>query len=353
MKLIKFTKRIISVMFLLLLTLSLFFSSSILLDSVAKEQNISSDTNIDENIMVNNIFELCYTVDYKVINPKDNSKEKNNKYAPELTEEQKEKIKELEAQKELEITEELDYNVIDVDPYDQYITIELNIRTYPSSDNEETIIDVAPFASMVTIIGKVEDSNWVKIKYKSDKDDKKDIDYAFIYGGYFSNTKPQPIVIYNEQPSTIQNNIQPDVQNLQPEVTESSSTNTNNTQNNTQQDVQEPQPDVQNTYVPQTGCLTARAGVFNGPSGKETYYNLNMNGVISIMRDMGYTEEEYPYWVREDGCKMFGQYIMVAANLNIRPKGTILSCSLGTAIVVDTGGFAASNPNQLDIATNW
>ena len=61
-----------------------------------------------------------------------------------------------------------------------------------------------------------------------------------------------------------------------------------------------------------------------------------MNGVISIMRGMGYTEEEYPYWVREDGCKMFGPYIMVAANLSIRPKGTILPCSLGTAIVVDT-----------------
>lgn len=99
--------------------------------------------------------------------------------------------------------------------------------------------------------------------------------------------------------------------------------------------------------------LTKQAGVFSGPSGKETYYNLNMNGVVSIMRSMGYTEEEYPYWVRDDGAKMFGDYVMVAANLSIRPKGTILECSLGTAIVVDTGGFAASNPTQLDIATSW
>ena len=325
MKIIKSTKRIISVMLLSLLTFLLFFSSSILLDSVAKEQNENSDADadivVDENIVVPTIFELSYTVDYEFINiDEDNSEE--IKYAPELTEEQREKIKELEAQKKLEV-EELDYNVIDVDPYDQYVTIDLNIRSYPSSEDKETIIDVATFASIVTVIGKVEDSNWVKIKYESDEDDKKDIEYAFVYGGYFSNTKPEPkpAVTYNE-PAT-------QVSNTQPETT------------------------PVDTYVPQSGCLTPSAGVFNGPSGKETYYNLNMNGVISIMRGMGYTEEEYPYWVREDGCKMFGPYIMVAANLSIRPKGTILPCSLGTAIVVDTGGFAASNPTQLDIATSW
>ena len=323
MKIIKSTKRIISVMLLSLLTFLLFFSSSILLDSVAKEQNENSDADadivVDENIVVPTIFELSYTVDYEFINiDEDNSEE--IKYAPELTEEQREKIKELEAQKKLEV-EELDYNVIDVDPYDQYVTIDLNIRSYPSSEDKETIIDVATFASIVTVIGKVEDSNWVKIKYESDEDDKKDIEYAFVYGGYFSNTKPEPPVTYSE-PVT-------QVSNTQPETT------------------------PVDTYVSQSGCLTPSAGVFNGPSGKETYYNLNMNGVISIMRGMGYTEEEYPYWVREDGCKMFGPYIMVAANLSIRPKGTILPCSLGTAIVVDTGGFAASNPTQLDIATSW
>lgn len=324
MKLIKSTKRIMSVMLLSLLTFLLFFSSPILLDSVAKEQNINSDADIvvDENIAVSTIFELSYTVDYEFINIEEDNSEEEIKYAPELTEEQKEKIKELEAQKELE-AEELDYTVIDVDPYDQYVTIDLNIRSYPSSEDKETIIDVAKFASIVTVIGKVEDSNWVKIKYESDEDDKKDIEYAFVYGGYFSNTKPEPkpVVTYTEPT--------PQVSNSQPETT------------------------PVDTYVPQSGCLTPSAGVFNGPSGKETYYNLNMNGVISIMRGMGYTEEEYPYWVREDGCKMFGPYIMVAANLSIRPKGTILPCSLGTAIVVDTGGFAASNPTQLDIATSW
>jgi 3D (Asp-Asp-Asp) domain-containing protein len=71
------------------------------------------------------------------------------------------------------------------------------------------------------------------------------------------------------------------------------------------------------------------------------------------MYNLGYPEEEYPYWIREDGVKMFGDYIIVAANLELRPRGTIIECSLGTAIVCDTGGFAKKNKTQLDIAVNW
>ena len=71
------------------------------------------------------------------------------------------------------------------------------------------------------------------------------------------------------------------------------------------------------------------------------------------MRRLGYSEAEYPYWVRSDGCKMLGPYIMVAANLKIRPRGTILECSLGQAIVCDTGGFVKNFPKGLDIAVDW
>ena len=105
--------------------------------------------------------------------------------------------------------------------------------------------------------------------------------------------------------------------------------------------------------IPERPHLTKSAGVFAGPSGKETYYNLPMGRCISIMRDMGYTVEEYPYWVREDGAKMLGEYVMCAANLTIRPKGTVIETSLGMAIVVDTGSFAYSNSTQLDICTDW
>ena len=96
--------------------------------------------------------------------------------------------------------------------------------------------------------------------------------------------------------------------------------------------------------------LTKQAGVVQGPSGKETYYNLDMSGVIRLMKNQGY---DYEYWVREDGVKMYGDYIMCAANLNVHPRGSLVESSLGTCIVCDTGGFASSNPSQLDIAVTW
>ncbi len=114
-----------------------------------------------------------------------------------------------------------------------------------------------------------------------------------------------------------------------------------------------PAPEPTTEAPAPAGGLTAFAGVYDGPSGRETYYNLDMSGVVEVMRGMGYSEEEYPYWVREDGCKMLGGYIMVAADFGIRPRGTILQCSLGTAIVCDTGGFTSWNPYGLDIATTW
>ncbi len=96
--------------------------------------------------------------------------------------------------------------------------------------------------------------------------------------------------------------------------------------------------------------LSKGRGTIQGPSGKETYYNLNMSGVVRIMRRMGY---DYEYWVRDDGVKMFGNYVMVAANLSLRPRGSLVQTSLGMGIVCDTGGFAKRNPRQIDIATTW
>jgi hypothetical protein len=104
---------------------------------------------------------------------------------------------------------------------------------------------------------------------------------------------------------------------------------------------------------PERPHLTKSAGVFQGPSGKETYYNLPMGQVINNMRSLGYSVEEYPFTVREDGAKCLGPYVIAAANLNLRPRGTIVETSLGMAIVCDTGGFAHSNSTQLDLATDW
>ena len=100
-------------------------------------------------------------------------------------------------------------------------------------------------------------------------------------------------------------------------------------------------------YVWNGSKLTRTGGVNKGPNGKETYYNLNMNGVVKIMRSMGNNDK---YWVRSDGVKMLGTYVIVAANLKTFPRGSVVNTSLGKGIVCDTGGMKGKH---LDIATSW
>ena len=96
--------------------------------------------------------------------------------------------------------------------------------------------------------------------------------------------------------------------------------------------------------------LTRSVGRINGPSGQEVYYNLNMSRVAANLSAAGFAGE---YWVRNDGVKMFGPYIMIAANYGVHPYGSLVETSLGTAIVCDTGTFAASQPGTMDIAVAW
>ena len=104
-------------------------------------------------------------------------------------------------------------------------------------------------------------------------------------------------------------------------------------------------------YNPPTGgCLTPSGGVHNGPSGLETYYNLPMDGVIQQARNFGIEGE---YWVRDDGVKMYGGYVILACNRDVHPMGTLVETSLGTGISLDTGDFAEGNPTQCDIAVSW
>lgn len=97
--------------------------------------------------------------------------------------------------------------------------------------------------------------------------------------------------------------------------------------------------------------LDANLGRVYGPSGYETYYNLDMNKCVSILRDKGIEGE---YWVREDGVKMYGDYVMVAADLNKHPRGSLVETSVGIGIVCDTGDFTTNGSGtSIDVAVTW
>ncbi len=79
---------------------------------------------------------------------------------------------------------------------------------------------------------------------------------------------------------------------------------------------------------------------------QETYYDLNMGVVINYCGSS--------YSVRSDGVKVDQDgYVLVAANLSRYPRCSVVETSLGAGKVYDTGGFASSNPEQFDLATDW
>lgn len=79
---------------------------------------------------------------------------------------------------------------------------------------------------------------------------------------------------------------------------------------------------------------------------RETYYDLPMGGV---MRSCNGT-----YSVRSDGVKVDQNgYILVAANLGLYPRCSIVETSLGLGKVYDTGDFASRYPHGFDLATDW
>lgn len=85
---------------------------------------------------------------------------------------------------------------------------------------------------------------------------------------------------------------------------------------------------------------------------KETYYDLNMSGVMYYAAM--YCGVPATYSVREDGVKVDADgFVLVAANLSHYPRCSVVETSVGRGKVYDTGGFAAKNPEQFDIATDW
>lgn len=97
--------------------------------------------------------------------------------------------------------------------------------------------------------------------------------------------------------------------------------------------------------------LNRRDGVNYYKGTKETYYNLNMKRIYERAdRNFG---SHHKKWIREDGVKCYGPYVIVAAPLDIHPYGSIIETSLGEGIVLDTGAFAETNKDQIDIAVDW
>lgn len=71
----------------------------------------------------------------------------------------------------------------------------------------------------------------------------------------------------------------------------------------------------------------------------------NMANIVKMMRQKGFSEEEYPYYTREDGVKMLGNYIMIASEDENTPIGTIVDTEFGASIVVNIKVDYKSNYN--------
>jgi len=116
----------------------------------------------------------------------------------------------------------------------------------------------------------------------------------------------------------------------------------------------QPKPQVEIVGIQQrVGALTRSMGVnyFVDSSGvvhRETYYDLPMGVVMQNCGQGGY------YTVRADGVKVDRDgYVIIAANLAIYPRCSVVETSLGPGKVYDTGGFVSHHPHGWDIATDW
>lgn len=86
---------------------------------------------------------------------------------------------------------------------------------------------------------------------------------------------------------------------------------------------------------------------------KETYYDLDMTGVMRNAARLCGVEAYYTVRAA-DGVKVDAEgYVLVAADLSRYPRCSVVETSLGPGKVYDTGTFAETNPEQFDLATDW
>ena len=93
--------------------------------------------------------------------------------------------------------------------------------------------------------------------------------------------------------------------------------------------------------------LTTKLGIVEFQGHTETWYDLPMQKVVQDAQQAGIPCE---YWVRDDGVKMFGNWVIVASHPSVT-KYTFIETSLGTGIILDR--HEMDNKDLYDIATNW
>ena len=93
--------------------------------------------------------------------------------------------------------------------------------------------------------------------------------------------------------------------------------------------------------------LTASLGKIQFNGHTETWYDLPMQNVIQRSQDAGIPCE---IWIRDDGVKMFGQWVIVAAHPS-KIRYTMVDTSLGQGIILDT--HEMNDTEHIDIATTW
>jgi 3D (Asp-Asp-Asp) domain-containing protein len=194
---------------------------------------------------------------------------------------------------EVEVEETIVETYTEVSPYTMYVgTSTIKLRSTPDSSTDDNVLAKLSPGTEITVVG-TRDDEWVAVQTS-------EYGIAYVSGNYIQDSLPEAAT-YNY--------------NWAGEV------------------------------------LNRHNGTIYGPNGKETYYNLDMSGCIRYMNDLGYY---YDYWVRSDGTKMFGNWVMIAADLSVYPKGSLVETSLGTGIVVDTGDFVTNGSGvSFDIAVTW
>lgn len=94
--------------------------------------------------------------------------------------------------------------------------------------------------------------------------------------------------------------------------------------------------------------LTARAGRITFDGHQETWYNLPMQNVIE--RSDAAIGLSDMYWIRDDGVKMYAQWVICAAHPS-KVRYSRIQTSLGEGIILDFHNV--TDTELIDIATAW